>query len=172
MILSRFVAMTRVLRGLVVVGLVAIVALPSSSRAETAPAENAAKQDAIEFFLAESQPADGLTKADVPGSQDPIYLHKESVLGPGDIESVRATKDAAKRPEIDVAFSEAGKQKMAKVTSENMGKRLAIVVGGKVIAAPHIISKIEGRARITGSFSQVEVDKLAKTLQPRTEKTP
>lgn len=79
------------------------------------------------------------------------------------IRSVSVTSNPSSgAPEIDIEFSEEGKELFAAVTRENINKRLAIVLKGEVFSAPTIRSEIsEGRAQITGSFSEAEARALA-----------
>ena len=50
-------------------------------------------------------------------------------------------------------MTDAGKRRFAEVTQECKGKRLAIIIGGQLYAAPKIMSEIsDGRAVITGYF--------------------
>jgi preprotein translocase subunit SecD len=65
-------------------------------------------------------------------------------------------------PQIDIEFSELGKELFAAITKENINKRLAIVLDGKLYSAPVIRSEIPGgKAQITGSFTVEEANKLA-----------
>src|SRR5438093_10811102 len=63
---------------------------------------------------------------------------------------------------IDIEFSQVGRELFAAITKENINKRLAIVLDGQVVSAPVIRSEIsEGKAQITGSFTEEEARKLA-----------
>ena len=50
---------------------------------------------------------------------------------------------------------------MAMVGKEHLKKRLAIVVAGRVIAAPILLTPIADVARMTGSFSRADVERIA-----------
>ncbi len=58
------------------------------------------------------------------------------------------------RPEVSLTFSKRGSELFAKITEDNVGRRLAIILDGRVNSAPVIQSRIDGgRARITlGGF--------------------
>jgi preprotein translocase subunit SecD len=65
-------------------------------------------------------------------------------------------------PQIDVQFSEVGRELFAAITRENINKRLAIVLDGHLYSAPVIRTEIPGgKAQITGSFTQQEARELA-----------
>ncbi len=133
-----------------------------------------AAEDAVtvKFYLAESSAAPGLKEAKVEGRKDElIYLHEEPVLTREDIAEARAGTDN-NRPAIDISFTKAGQEKLGKATSENIGKRLAIVVNDKVIFAPTIRSKIADRAQISGNFTKEEAEKLAQSMRPPDQKSP
>ena len=68
-------------------------------------------------------------------------------------------------PEVGLEFTREGTKRFAKVTSDNIGKRLAILLDDKVISAPVIRSAIKGgRAVIQGQFTSDEVQKLSRQL--------
>lgn len=55
-----------------------------------------------------------------------------------------------------------GKELFAAVIRENINKRLAIVLDGQLYSAPVIRSEIsEGKAQITGNFTEAEAKALA-----------
>ena len=58
-----------------------------------------------------------------------------------------------------------GAAKFGRVTGENVGRFLAIVLDGKVQSAPRIDSRITGDGRISGSFTQEEVQNLSLILR-------
>ena len=66
-----------------------------------------------------------------------------------------------------------GSQKFAKATSENVGKRLAIVLDNKVISAPSIRESITGGSgTISGGFTFQEATDLALLLRSGALPTP
>lgn len=62
-------------------------------------------------------------------------------------------------------FDKEGGKRFYDLTSENIGKRLAIVLDGEVISAPGISSAIGSTGQITGSFTPEEARTLAKLLK-------
>lgn len=68
-------------------------------------------------------------------------------------------------PEVGLEFTREGAKRFAKVTGENVGKRLAILLDDKIISAPVIKGRIEGgRAVIQGQFTSEEVQRLSRQL--------
>jgi len=67
---------------------------------------------------------------------------------------------------ILVTFTKAGAKRFAEISSANIGKRLAIVLDGKVICAPTIRDTVVGgQAQITGKFTAAEAEEIAQALR-------
>ncbi len=68
--------------------------------------------------------------------------------------------------EIDFLLNAEGAESFAKVTRENKGRRLAIVLDGELYSAPNINEPIEtGSGRISGNFDQASARELAGVLE-------
>ena len=115
----------------------------------------------VEFRLAELRPGPGLTEMTAAGSGRKVYVHKEVELSNSDIAGA-VVRQVTSRPEIRITLTTAGEEKLAKLTQENLGRRLALVVDGALLSAPVIRSKIHGVAVIVGSFTQAEAERIAK----------
>ncbi|MBP7310356.1 MAG: protein translocase subunit SecD, partial [Candidatus Cloacimonetes bacterium] len=71
----------------------------------------------------------------------------------------------ANKPYISIEMKRDGARKFEKVTSDNVGKRLAIVLDDVVYSAPNIQERIAGgRAQITGKFTSQEANDLSIVL--------
>ncbi|MFH1245426.1 MAG: protein translocase subunit SecD [Candidatus Omnitrophota bacterium] len=69
-------------------------------------------------------------------------------------------------PYVSFSLDAKGARRFARITKENIGKRLAIVLDGKVKSAPVIESEIPaGRGQITGNFSEDDAADLALVLR-------
>ncbi len=64
-----------------------------------------------------------------------------------------------------MAFTTQGQTEFAKLTSENVGKQLAIVLDGEMKSAPRIKQAIEGDAVIEGIDTLAEAQDIALVLQ-------
>ena len=96
----------------------------------------------------------------------PFLLKKEVSLTGAGLKDARMGFEPNGLPEVSIEFNSAGAKKFAKVTAENVGKRLAILLDGNIQSAPNIQEKISsGKARITGRFTQEETRDLAIVLQ-------
>ena len=68
--------------------------------------------------------------------------------------------------EIDFMLNPEGAELFAKLTRENRGRQLAIVLDGELYSAPNINDPIEtGSGRITGNFDQASARELAGVLE-------
>lgn len=64
-----------------------------------------------------------------------------------------------------LTFNEEGAARLARVTTLNVGKRLAIVIDGRVVTAPELRTEITaGDAVIEGGFTKEEAERLAMLL--------
>jgi protein-export membrane protein SecD len=69
-------------------------------------------------------------------------------------------------PGVSLTLTGEGSHTFSRVTGANVGRRLAIVLDGKVHVAPTIMGKIpRGRASITGNYTQEEAKILAIVLR-------
>ena len=115
----------------------------------------------VEFRRAESKPADGLTEATVVGSDKKVYLHKDVEITNKDIDEAKPGLSIDGEPEVVVRFTKQGAEKMAKMSEAHRGKLLAILVDGKVVCAPLVRDVITRYAKISGSFTHEEVERIA-----------
>ena len=103
-----------------------------------------------------------------PDENEPLLLEKQAVIV-GDAltnASVRFDQSQFNEPIVALQFNAAGAKKFAEVTASNVGKRLAIVLDGKVQSAPRIREAIpSGEAVITGRFDAQVASDLALILR-------
>ncbi len=70
------------------------------------------------------------------------------------------------QPQIALSFNSAGADKFARVTQENVGRLLAIVLDGELYSAPVIrVPILDGNAVIEGDFTMAEAYGLANVLE-------
>ncbi|GMR04449.1 MAG: protein translocase subunit SecD [Thermodesulfobacteriota bacterium] len=96
------------------------------------------------------------------------FLVKKDVLLTGDaLSDARVAFDTqTNEPYVSLNFDSAGGRAFERITSENVGKRLAIVLDGNVHSAPVIREAISGgRAQISGGFTREEARDLAIVLR-------
>ncbi len=95
-----------------------------------------------------------------------IAVSKDAVLTGEDVVDARPGFDQMNEAYVLMNFNSRGSQIFERITGENVGKRMAIVLDRKVYSAPNINERIPGgRASITGSFSTEEAQDLALVLR-------
>ena len=95
-----------------------------------------------------------------------LVLKRAVVVGGESLDDARGTYDEQGRPAVSFSFKSAGAKKFGNVTRDNVGRRLAIVLDGKVISAPTINSPITGgKGIITGNFTVQAANDLALLLR-------
>ena len=100
--------------------------------------------------------------------KQPLLLRKNVELTGDTLISAEVKFDQSRFNEayIAIEFNSKGAAIFSEVTSQNIGKRLAIVLDGKIHSAPRINEKIpSGRASITGRFTVEEAGDLAIVLR-------
>ena len=107
--------------------------------------------------------------SDLDGSGAPaMYLVRKRVMVGGDtlVNAQPSTDSQTGLPVISFRFDTGGAKRFADTTKDNVGRRFAIVLDGKVVSAPVIREPILGGAgQISGSFSWQEATDLAIVLR-------
>jgi len=99
---------------------------------------------------------------------EPLLLEKQAVLVGDSLTnaSVRFDQSQFNEPIVSLQFNAAGAKKFAEVTAANVGRRLAILLDGKVQSAPRIREAIpSGEAVISGRFDAQTAQDLAIILR-------
>ncbi|MDD5166337.1 MAG: protein translocase subunit SecD, partial [Candidatus Omnitrophica bacterium] len=111
---------------------------------------------------------EGLELARSQEDNEPLLLEKKAVLTGEALTnaSVSFSQNEFNEPLVSLKFNPEGAKKFAQITTDNVGKRLAIVLDGKVQSAPNIKEPIpSGEAVITGRFSIEQAQDLALVLR-------
>lgn len=115
----------------------------------------------LQFRIAETEPGEGLTEMTLAGTDERFYLHDEVLMTNVDVDTAFVAM-WSERPSVEVVFNEAGREKFARITRENLGRRMGMVVDGRLVTAPTIRAEIRmGKAVINGDFSQEEAQRIA-----------
>jgi preprotein translocase subunit SecD len=95
-----------------------------------------------------------------------FYLvRKVAAVSGQDLRGAKASIDENNRPAVSFSLKSEGARRFGKVTGENIGRLLAIVLDNRVMSAPRIDGRISDEGRITGSFTSQDVADLALTLR-------
>ncbi len=102
----------------------------------------------------------------LPKYSRPYLLFKNSALTGDVLQDARVSIGDFNEPLVSVVFDSKGAKEFGQLTTENVGKFMAIVLDGTVYSAPRINEPIlGGRAQITGSFTTDEANDLAIVLR-------
>lgn len=99
---------------------------------------------------------------------EPLLLEKQAVLTGDSLTdaSVQFSQSQFNEPIVSLQFNAEGAKKFAEITAANVGRRLAIVLDGKVQSAPNIREAIpSGQAVISGRFDVEQAQDLALILR-------
>ena len=110
----------------------------------------------------------------VPGAPSPgdpaggtaFYLVRKAAAITGkDLRNARPSMDENNQPAVSFTLNTDGAARFSKLTSENIGRQLAIILDQRVQSAPRIESRISDAGRIHGSFTQEEAQDLSLVLR-------
>jgi hypothetical protein len=98
-----------------------------------------------------------------------LNIQKTVLLDQSAVKKAIVVRDGRGNPTIDVEFTDNGARQLAALTRDLIGKRLAIVVDGKLFSAPKINSEISGgKAVIAGTFTEQQAQSIAARLNGST----
>ncbi len=103
-----------------------------------------------------------------------LKISKRIVMsGENLIDSQPSIQNQQNEPSVSFTLDRIGAQKFGRATSDNVGKRLAIILDGKIISAPNINEPITtGKGVISGNFTFQEATDLALLLRSGALPTP
>lgn len=100
------------------------------------------------------------------GKEGRIAVERDAMLTGEDVSDARPAFDQMNQAYVTLNFNSRGGRIFERVTGENVGRRMAIVLDGKVYSAPVIRERIGGgRASISGNFTTAEAQDLAIVLR-------
>ncbi len=91
----------------------------------------------VAFFIGQSHSEPSLTALKMADGAT-LYVQRVPILTREDISQAHDLVDKQGRHFVGLRFTEAGTRKLAEVSSESVGKRLVLILDGKVAAAPII----------------------------------
>ena len=106
-----------------------------------------------------------LREQDGGGIKGYLVVTKEAQVSGRYLKDARVGQDENGMPAVNFEFDGEGANAFGRVTEENIGKQLAIVLDRKIQSAPVVRSKITDRGEITGNFSYDEAQDLVVILR-------
>jgi TonB family protein len=119
----------------------------------------------FEIRLAEFSPGPALVPAVVQGSNVPVYVHASVLATQADVRRA-AVVEKDGRVAVDVEFTPTAAERLAAGTQDHVGKPVAIILDGRVVAAPVIRRAMGGTAMITGTYTRAEAEAIAVGMAP------
>jgi preprotein translocase subunit SecD len=107
----------------------------------------------------------GATEGGAAGGTSFYLVRKVPAVTGQDLRNARPSLDENGRPAVSFTLNTEGARKFGKVTGENVGRYLAIILDNRVQSAPRIESRIDNEGRISGSFTSEEVNDLSLVLR-------
>jgi preprotein translocase subunit SecD len=92
-------------------------------------------------------------------------LEKQQVITGRDLRDARPSQGEFGTPVVSFTLNREGAGRFADVTSNNIGRGLAILLDGQVVSAPNIRGRIADRGQIEGIGNLREVEDLSMTLR-------
>jgi preprotein translocase subunit SecD len=92
-------------------------------------------------------------------------MKKTAPVTGADLRVAKPGLDENNQPAVHFELKPAGAQKFGKLSGENIGRYLAIVLDNRVISAPRLEGRITDQGRISGGFTAETANDLALTLR-------
>jgi preprotein translocase subunit SecD len=132
--------------------------------------ENTAASRELLLSPGQTEPAPGMEVLSGPGTEPgkPVfYLVKtEAAITGRDLKNARAGVDPQTNlPDVQFSLKPDAAEKFGRLTGDNVGRQLAIILDRTVESAPNINSRITDEGVIQGNFTPAEADELAKVLR-------
>ncbi len=116
----------------------------------------------------------GSEKLTISETGEELIINKRIVISGDNLIDAQPQFDSqSNQPSVSFTLDRLGAQKFGKVTTQNVGKRLAIILDNEVISAPQIREAITaGTGNITGGFTFQDATDLALLLRSGALPTP
>ena len=99
-------------------------------------------------------------------SEKPLCVLNHFYLTSKDLESAHIIMEENDRLAVSIVFNKVGARRFSALTRENVGRRIVMVLDGKILSAPTVREEISsGRVQITGMGSFDETRKLVERIQ-------
>ncbi|MBC8302970.1 MAG: protein translocase subunit SecD [Pelagibacterales bacterium] len=119
------------------------------------------------FVTQNEEESFGTEKLSFQDGTDDVIISKRIILSGDNLVDAQPRMDnQSNQTVVSFSLDRVGAKKFAKATSSGVGKRLAIILDGKIISAPNIVEPIiGGSGQITGNFTFQSATDLALLLR-------
>ena len=105
------------------------------------------------------------TSGEGQGGEAWYLLNRIAAVTGRELRDAQPRPDENGRPSVNFNLTRDGAVRFGRVTGQNVGKQLAIILDNRVVSAPVIQSQISDSGRITGSFTPQQTADLALVLR-------
>ena len=121
----------------------------------------------LNFRLVSNEKNDFGTEIMLSDTNEELTVSKRIIISGDNLQDAQPRLDSqSNQPNVFFSLDRIGAKKFAKSTTDNVGKRIAIILDGKVISAPSVREPITGgNGSISGNFSFQEATDLALLLR-------
>ena len=127
----------------------------------------------LNFRLVSENEEFGIEKLVTPIGEELNVSKRVIMSGENLIDAQPNFNNQSNQPTVSFTLDRLGAQKFGRATTDNVGKRLAIILDGKIVSAPSINEPItSGNGMISGNFSFQEATDLALLLRSGALPTP
>lgn len=154
-------------RGSAGVSLVVALALSAAGCGRVPEASEPVRSDVALYLVDDSAAEGGRTVAVLrpyPGQPPRVTLQPMPAVARGQVARVAVGKDGVGGSALELQLSEAGAQRLARVTRDNVGKRMAVVMGATAVSVSTIQSEIPGGRLSIGGLDLAEAQALHREL--------
>jgi preprotein translocase subunit SecD len=107
-----------------------------------------------------------LILADPDNLTQRLAIRRVATVSANDVETAQVDFNQLGMPMIAIKLTALGRSKLADFTTQNVGKRLAIVVNDRVLSAPRVVEPITGgQVEVSGNFTFMEAQSLALAIK-------
>ena len=101
----------------------------------------------------------------VAGSDRTLQVEPEVLLEPADFKTVGEVETVDGKPGFNVGLTPAGAAKFEQVSTDNVGRTLAIVIDGKVVLAPKILDPVKAEGFLVTVNTEAEANDLQQKVR-------
>jgi preprotein translocase subunit SecD len=119
----------------------------------------------LEFHVSEAAATPLTFELPLKGTRESVHLSKATALTLKDISKAAVVPDSGGKPNVLLFLTPDGAKRLGQVTGENIGKRLGIVVDGKLVLAPEIKMALMGDKMFLGAgYADAEAKELTERI--------
>jgi hypothetical protein len=133
------------------------------------PIPKKAERGILELARVAPQDREGLSVLEIPwwDQSESAPLTVVAPLERFRVQEAKASSGAYGEPAIGFLVASDDLPEFGRFTEQHVGRRVAFIVGGKVVMAPAIMEPLRGWGSLTGNLSEAMRDEILRHLRPR-----